>query len=680
MLKPDQSQRLMVDMDVSDTTLEDISFSRFLWPVIFISIVLALTSSAIGIQRSILAIYSKGLNQSYSNLLAGAITLTLYGSAKAIGNYIGGFFSDKLGRKRTIFMGTVVIVFGTLSFLYVEGLVGFVLGNGLLGAGAGFVYAGSTVALTDYSGIGNRSKAVSLMELSVYLGTAFGSFIPSILSPFGSFFLFFQVSFGIAVAGVLLAIIGLRESKEIVGLETETFTLKPENILHKIEVVSKEHGIKIPNEMEETFAIVLEKGITPNGLENEKLNVSMFFKPTLIVILMTGVVSRLLDTAFILVYPLFLTERFGNTTTLFAQLNTIFVLFWAIGIFISPSLVKIAGRRFPLIFGVFAEFALFYFVVDQNSVGYMFGLIAATGLGLGIYYPLPSSAMADLVPPAIRGRALGVYRLFLDLGYFFASIFLISLETIVFPNFFAEIPNIRIFEILLRLVGLIGIVHAMILILFLKDSKPVWNQLSYLQEHIKAIRKLGNEITLGIKAYAEENMEQANLRLKNAKKFELDGDEILMDLTRKTYSGTFPKKDAFELLKIASRVDKAAGNELRGLRRLLKINEPLPKEILDLLVLYSVIELALLEFLEKSIDSLNLGLGVAITRAMEVGNVEELLDVIYRLLWDQLAKVKMKNTFDFISLKDAIELMEKSTNQLEDASEIIRLLGYKYYV
>ncbi len=680
MLNPESPSNLLVHMDFSGKQLQDISFSKFVLPVTFISIVLALTSSAVGIQRSILAIYSKGLNQSYSNLLASAITLTLFGSAKAFGNYTGGFLSDKLGRKRTMLIGTAIVLFGTLSFLYVEGLTGFVLGNALLGAGAGFVYAGSTIALTDYSGVANRSKAVSVMELSVYLGTAFGSFIPSALSAFGSFVLFFQVSFAIAVIGMVLSVVGLKESKEIVAIESETFTIKPENIIHQIERVAKSHDITFPKEIEMMFSEVLRKGISDNGVESTKLNISLFLKPTLVVILMTGVVSRLLDTAFLIVYPLLLDEKFGETTALFSQLNTLFVLFWAVGIFLSPTIVRVAGRRFPLIFGVFIEFAIFFMIVDQASIMTIFGLVASAGLGLGIYYPLPSSAMADLVPPAVRGRAIGIYRLFLDLGYLFASIFIILMESLFFPYFFPNLSRVETLGFMLKAVALIGIIHAILLVLFLKDSKPVWNQLSYLQDHIKTIRNLGNEITLGIKAYAEQDMGRARNHAQKAKQFELNADEILMDLTKKTYSGTFPKRDAFELLKIASSVDKAAGNELRGLRRLIIIDERVPMEILNLLVLYSAVELALVDFLESSIDSLNMGLGIAITRAVEVGNVEELLDVLYRLLWEELAKIEMKRTFNLISLMDAIELMEKSTNQLEDASEIIRLLGYKYYV
>lgn len=668
----------MGQMEISN--IESVSFSKFILPVTFISLVLGLSASAVGIQRSILAIYSQGFSITESTLFAGALTLTLYGTAKAIGNYFGGHFSDKIGRKRTIFVGTFIILLGTLSFLVIEDFAGFIIGNGLLGAGAGLVFAGSTIALTDYSGVAKRSQAVSLMELSVYIGTAIGSFLPSILSMYGSFLLFFQVSFGIAVIGAVVSILGLKESKEIAGLESQTVNITADSILSEVEKVATSHGIQVPPDIQKTFSDVLEKGIQGDGTENGKLKISLFFKPTLIVILMTGAISRLLDTTFLLIYPLFLSKTFTDSTNLFSQLNTTFVLFWAFGIFISPTIVKLAGRRFPLIFGVFAEFALFYVLIQQKSELMVFALVAATGLGLGIYYPLPGAAMADLVPPAVRGRAIGVYRLFLDLGYLLASIFLLLLELVLFPWLFPDLTSVQVFDFMMKIVAAVGIIHAFVLILFLKDSRPVWKQLPYLVNHIRTIKDLGIEITHGIKAFSEGNMERASHHQKLAKDLELRADEILVDLTRKTYSGTFPKRDAFELLKIASRVDKAAGNELRGLRRLLTIDEPLPRNLLNLLLLYSTVEIALLEFLERSIESLKLGLGLAITRAVEVGNVEELLDELYRSMWVELSRTEMQKTIHLIALKDSIELMEKGANQLEDASEIIRLLGYKYYV
>ena len=51
------------------------------------------------------------------------------------------------------------------------------LGNGVLGLGIGLLFASSAIALVDISSVHHRAKAISSMELSVYVGTATGSFI-----------------------------------------------------------------------------------------------------------------------------------------------------------------------------------------------------------------------------------------------------------------------------------------------------------------------------------------------------------------------------------------------------------------------------------------------------------------------------------------------------------------------
>ncbi len=668
-----------MDFQIDQHEIDEINFKNFFLPVVVIALVLALSASAIGIQRSILAFYTSDLSFYFSKFLAGALTLTLFGTAKAIGSYYGGTFSDKIGRKKSVIVGVSIIFIGNLSLTFVKGLVGFVIGNTLLGGGAGMVFSSAMISLTDYSGVAKRSQAVSLMEMSVYTGTAIGSFLPSIF-PNQPFIFLFRVSLIISIVLLLISFKGIKESGSIINIETRSLEITPEIIFSDIERESEKFGIVIPSPLKEELFRILEGSKYEDDFNNE-IPLKVLLKPTLVVIIMTGVISRILDTAFILVYPLWLSTEMENASQTFSLLNTVFLVSWAIGIVLSPNIVKLIGRRFPLIFGVFAEFAFFFFLAKSHELPILLALAFGAGISLGIYYPLPSAALADLVPPKVRGKSIGIYRLFLDLGYLIGSAFLLVLEKLIDIASFPEpLKRIDILHLLLVVVVFIGIAHSVVLILFLKDSRPVWKQFNFLSNHIQKIKSMYKEITLGIQEFTAENIFEANQHEKQAKSLEIQADMVLQELTRKTYSGTFPKKDAFELLQLASRVDKAAGNALRGLRRLLALKEYPPKEFMNYLSFYSIIGYSLVKSLEKSIEALNVGLGIAITKAIEVGAVEELLDAIYRHLWKELSQLEFINQFSLLTLKDAIELMEKSTNQLEDASEIIRLLGYKYYV
>ncbi len=660
--------------------MEDISFSNFIVPVTAILSVLALSASSIGIQRTIIAAYTQNFPLAGSSLIASGITLSLFGTAKALGNYAGGIFSDVVNRKQMIIGGTFVIFLGNLNFLFIPGLPGYIIGNTMLGAGAGLVFASGTIALTDMSGLAKRSMAISMMELSVYVGTAIGSLIASFVN-LRSVQTLLAFSSILALITIMIGFTLIKDSKHLTLEETQTLTVSYRGIQERILDNVSSFNIEIP----EKFQINLAEKISDTNDVTIPNNITQGLrefirKPNIIVIILTGMVSRLLDAAFILLFPLYIFYEYGFDTAFFGTLNTFFLIFWAIGIISSPKVVNVFGRRLPLIIGVFSEFLGFYYLF-QTSEPWLMGLLTCfSGFMLGIYYPLPSAALADLVPPVMRGRMIGIYRLMLDMGYLLASILFLLNSEFVIPFLFNQTVLEKQLFHLLMFVVISGIFHSFVLIFFLRDSRPAWPQFPYLARHIGRIKLLSEFVTRGIALMIEGNPNKVQLYYKQAKHAEVLADSIIDELTQKTYSGAFPKKDAIEILNMAATVDKAAGNHLRTLKRLISVETPLPPDLLLTLSFFSATLMTLVEYLEKSVTGLKIGLSVAINHALEVGFIEEYLDLIHNSLMMQVREADIPNLFDLLSVVNAVEFMEKSANQLEDASEIIKLLGYKYYI
>ena len=190
--------------------------------IILIIFALVFSSIALGIQRTGLSIYSRTLSGMFSGYIiaSAAISLALFGGSKAIGNYYGGIISQKFGPNRASQLGVLILIAGGLILATTRTNIGFMIGNGVLGLGIGLLFASSVIALVDISSVHHRAKAVSSMELSVYMGTAFGAFIAGRIAESRGFDELFPIAFFITL--VTLAVIPLLSDTRKQGQEEDS--------------------------------------------------------------------------------------------------------------------------------------------------------------------------------------------------------------------------------------------------------------------------------------------------------------------------------------------------------------------------------------------------------------------------------------------------------------------------
>jgi MFS family permease len=90
---------------------------------------------------------------------------------------------------------------------------------------------------------------------------------------------------------------------------------------------------------------------------------------------------------------------------------------WGVAQLWTGRLSDRVGRYWPNVGGMWlcgAGVALF--PLGAGAVWWAFAA-AVTGLGMALLYPNLGASVADIVPPAWRGSAIGIYRFWRDMGY-----------------------------------------------------------------------------------------------------------------------------------------------------------------------------------------------------------------------------------------------------------------------
>lgn len=627
---------------------------------------LIFSSTTIGVQRTILSPYLNTFSEFNQFILIGsAIALASFGFSKAIGNYLGGFFSAR-GRKRSAIIGSFSLVLGSILLVFSSSYYHFFVGNALVGLGIGIFFASSAVSLTDIFPASKRGMAISLMELSVYAGSAFGAFLAGLV---GISNIPFMLALGIASITIFTSLFAgesryLQKDEE---LEFNSFREKYQglSITKKVDIFSMD--------------ILLDKTPLPteDRIQQKKISTPppygrRIMQPSLLVLFSIGMVSRIADSAVILGFPLILLAL-GYETFEIGIITSLFTISWAFGIIITGFLSDRIGRKFPIFMGLLLEGLGYFLMFFMDLQGWFPALVLGSiiaGLGRGIYFPIPASTSTELVAVKDKARILGLYRFLLDFGYVIGSIFLV-----IIVDFTKEIASIQpAFAIVILLLVLISLLTVPLL----KDPKPGFKQLIATQDHLQLI---SNSISYAVDSILEieKNAEESKLALATAKKFEQKADVLLDDMVKTTYTGGWKATDDLEIVQMSNKIDKVAGYILRGIRKLHLIDSSLSSNFHKLLANYAILLKTMVDTAAEVLILMNIRIDKAGEHTYQVRIVEEVLDKIHRLFWDEIKKSADKiSPFSLILVIEAIESFEKGANTLEDAIDIIRVLSFKH--
>jgi len=256
--------------------------------------------------------------------------------------------------------------------------------NLLLGVSQGLTWSTTVIMKIDLVGAKSRGLAMGLNEFSGYIAVAASALATGwIAAAYGLRPQSFYLGVLFVAVGLGLSVIVVRETKHHVSHES---TLHGE---------SARNGVPTPREV-----------FWRTTLGDRNLSSAS----------QAGLVNNLNDGMAWGLFPLFFAAA-GMRLDQIGLLAAIYPGTWGLAQLVTGGLSDRVGRKWLIVSGMWAQ-AL---GIGTITVSQRFGTFALGGVLLGIgtamVYPTLLAAIGDVARPAWRASAVGVYRLWRDLGY-----------------------------------------------------------------------------------------------------------------------------------------------------------------------------------------------------------------------------------------------------------------------
>jgi MFS family permease len=349
-------------------------------------VVNAFVGAMVGMERSLLP----AIAADEFHLQASAAILSfigVFGLSKALTNYVAGRLSDRVGRWPVLVGGWLVAVPVPFLLMWAPSW-NWVLGaNLLLGISQGLTWSTTVIMKIDLAGPERRGFAMGLNEFAGYFAVAGSALATGYVAaswglrpePFylGVVYVFF---------GLGLSLFWVRETREHVHLEAGLATVP-------IPLISQSHIFWRTSWKDRELSLVTQAGLVNN------LNDGMAWG----------------------LFPLLFAAA-GLSLVEIGWLVGLYPAVWGISQLATGALSDRLGRKW-LIAGGMGVQAAGIFVVALGSTIPAFALgQVLLGVGTAMVYPTLLAAIGDVAHPSWRASAVGVYRLWRDLGYAFGAL------------------------------------------------------------------------------------------------------------------------------------------------------------------------------------------------------------------------------------------------------------------
>ena len=342
----------------------------------------AFVGAMVGMERSILPAIAE------QEFLLAARTAVLsfivvFGLTKAITNYFAGRFSDIYGRKVILVIGWLVAAPVPFLLMWAPSWSWILFANVLLGISQGLTWSTTVIMKIDLSGPKRRGLAMGLNEFAGYFAVAGAALATGyIASVWGLRPEPFYLGVGFVVLGLGISVFLVRDTQTHADHESSLYT----------------------------------------GAADEKPGQSEIFRrctysnPNLSSISQAGLVNNLNDGMAWGLFPLFFAAA-GLELRQIAWLAAIYPAVWGLGQLFTGALSDHLGRKGLIVSGMWLQTAGILLII-LNSTFFWFAFGAALlGAGTAMVYPTLLAAIGDVAHPSWRASAVGVYRLWRDLGY-----------------------------------------------------------------------------------------------------------------------------------------------------------------------------------------------------------------------------------------------------------------------
>jgi len=343
----------------------------------------AFVGAMIGMERSILS----PLAEREFHLVARTAILSfivVFGLSKAITNYVAGRLADRVGRKHVLVAGWLVAA--PVPFMLMWGPTwNWILGaNVLLGISQGFTWSTTVIMKIDLVGATRRGLAMGLNEFAGYIAVAAAALLTGWIA----------ARTGLRPApfypGILFVVLGLGLSLALVRETSSHVALESAQRVSRDQAFSRTAG-------------------------------GVFWRTTwadrnLSTISQVGLVNNLNDGMAWGLFPLVFAAA-NMSLDRIGTLAAIYPATWGVAQLATGALSDRVGRKWLIASGMWVQaLAIGVVILSISFTGFATGA-ALLGIGTAMVYPTLLAAIGDVALPSWRGSAVGVYRLWRDLGY-----------------------------------------------------------------------------------------------------------------------------------------------------------------------------------------------------------------------------------------------------------------------
>ena len=346
-------------------------------------VVNAFVGAMVGLERSILPAFAEHEFQLTARTAVLSF-IVVFGLAKALTNYGAGRLSDRLGRKHVLVAGWLVAVPVPFLLMWAPSWNWVLVANVFLGISQGLTWSTTVIMKIDLVGPKQRGLAMGVNEFAGYVAVAASALATGwIASRYGVRPQPFYLGVAFAAVGLALSAFLVRDTRHHVSHESVLLgTVAP-------------GGVPTPREVFWRTSV----------LDANLSSVSQ-----------AGLVNNLNDGMAWGLFPVVFAAA-GMNLAQVGILAAVYPATWGLGQLATGALSDRTGRKPLIVWGMWIQAAGIGVVTMAHAfAGFVSGAVLL-GIGTAMVYPTLLAAIGDVAHPSWRASAVGVYRLWRDLGY-----------------------------------------------------------------------------------------------------------------------------------------------------------------------------------------------------------------------------------------------------------------------